>query len=312
MKLNDKYRPKTFEEVIGNAGLKKSLKLLLEKASHPHTFLFSGDRGTGKTTIARIACSVLDIDDTNIYELDLADKDIRGIAGASIIKSKSKFRGFGNKKVAFIYDECHQMTKDHANSVLKLFEEPPEHLYIFCCTTDPQQLIKTILSRCTQYQVKAPSSRELIKHLSSIAEQEKMEIDFEHLSKIAESCENTPRDSIKLLEQVMPLADSPDDIEDLIINNISDADEADGIELCRLLMSKNPSWSKASKILLGINKDKVESIRHLILNYITKCLLNSNRYNKDLSSILYEFSEPFYNTGKAGLVRAFHDCICLK
>ena len=149
--LYKRFRPKSLDAVVGNGGTVAALQKFLKKGNLPHTILFKGPSGCGKTTLARIlakelGCGVLDLREYN-------SADFRGIDTIrDISRIMTNAPAAGNCRV-FILDEAHQLSKDAQNAALKILEDTPKHVYFFICTTDPQKLIATIRSRCTEMPV---------------------------------------------------------------------------------------------------------------------------------------------------------------
>src|SRR3989304_1453147 len=147
MTLHTKYRPKHFEEVIGQIEIVKSLQNLIETGKMPKSFLFTGPSGTGKTTLARIIANKLGCDIQNIIEVDAATNT--GVEDMRVLCEGLRYPAFGltTVKVAIV-DECQEISKSSWSSLLKIIEEPPSHLYFVFCTTEPSKVLDTIKTRC--------------------------------------------------------------------------------------------------------------------------------------------------------------------
>ena len=137
--LYKKHRPKTLARVVGNKSTVEALRSMLEARTLPHTLLFHGPSGTGKTTLARIVKNELGCLPTDFHEHN--SSDFRGIDFIRELRSKVNLAAAGPCRV-WIIDECHQLTRDAQNAALKILEDTPSHVYFFLCTTDPQKLIK--------------------------------------------------------------------------------------------------------------------------------------------------------------------------
>ena len=217
MSLYTKYRPKFFEDVAGQGDAVTYLKNIIDKSKRgekiPHAYLFSGGHGIGKTTLARIFARELDSEDIDIYELDAASSSKKIDDMREIIDSVYTMPTLSKYKV-YIFDEAHMLTKDSSNAFLKTLEEPPAHVIIILCTTDPEKLISTIRSRCNIINLKKPSIKEIVSRLEFILDAENIILNknknnkeenssLEILNYIAENSNQSYRDSITNLEKVL-------------------------------------------------------------------------------------------------------------
>lgn len=223
--LYRKYRPKTFKEIIGQEIIIKILKNFLKNASKiPQGYLFSGQRGTGKTSTARIFAKALNCLNLDKYEyepcnqcvnceainagqfLDLIELDAasnRGIDEIRNIKEHIGFKPIQGKYKVFIIDEAHMLTEPAFNALLKTLEEPPKHTIFILVTTEPDSIPPTILSRVQRFNFKRIPIKEIIKKLKFIAEKEGVEINERALYLIAEEAEGALRDAETLLEKII-------------------------------------------------------------------------------------------------------------
>ena len=167
--------------------------------------MFSGSRGTGKTSSARILAKTINnldsLDTPDIIELDAASH--RGIDEIRTIREQVALSPLSSKYKVYIIDEVHMLTTEAANALLKTLEEPPAHVIFVLCTTDPQKLPETIVSRCTQIHFVRPSLTEIVNKLTLVAKEEKFKINNEDLESIAKKAKGSFRDAIKILEQVI-------------------------------------------------------------------------------------------------------------
>jgi DNA polymerase-3 subunit gamma/tau len=203
-----KYRPQTLEEIVGQEELVKVLKNGAKTGNISHAYLFSGGRGTGKTTTARAFAKELGIHKEDILELDAASNN--GVEEIKSITESAFTLPYFSKHKMYILDEAHMLTKAASNAFLKTLEEPPEHCIFILCTTDPEKLLETILSRCTKFQLKSPNQNVLIKFLTSVCEKEGLkvgergnfDISKEALNLVALSGDGSYRDSLSNLQKV--------------------------------------------------------------------------------------------------------------
>ena len=198
-----KYRPKTFDDVTEQEGIKIILKQQLELDSVQHSYLFVGGAGTGKTTTARIFASEINKGEGNPIELDAASNnsvdDMRDLIQQAQTKSLS------SKYKVFIIDECHMITTQGWNAILKLIEEPPALSIFIFCTTDPQKIPKTILSRVQRYDFQRISQQGIVQRLLYICQMEGIRFSVksdavEYLAKIADG---GMRDAITLMDKCL-------------------------------------------------------------------------------------------------------------
>src|SRR4030065_372424 len=232
MLYND-YRPKTLEEVFGHKEIKESLKSLFKEKAFPHTFLFSGPSGTGKTTFARIIANMLG-SNGDIIEVNTANTNgIDFIRELNEIARKSPL--LGNNKV-FILDEVQQLTKEGQNCLLKLLEDSPKYSYFILCTTDPQKLLPTIQNRCLSYTLKALSNKDIESILVHVTTLEKIELLEDVLNLLVYKSEGCPRKGLVMLDQVKDIKDF-DKICALLADELDKENEI--IELCRMMIYRS-------------------------------------------------------------------------
>ena len=219
--LYRKYRPTKFSEVVGQKHILKTLKNAVVENRVMHAYLFSGPRGIGKTTIARIFaravnclnvnlgepcdecenCSSISIDETtDIVELDAASNN--GVEEIRNILEKVNFLPSKLNKKVYIIDEVHMLSGAAFNALLKTLEEPPVHVMFILATTEPFKIPATILSRCQRFDFKQINNSEMVKQLRKIADLENINISDDALISIAESAEGGMRDALSILDQV--------------------------------------------------------------------------------------------------------------
>ena len=299
MTLYLKYRPQTFEEVIGNENIISAISEMVKKEC-PHSILLHGATGCGKTTIGRIIAKELDCKGYDLREVDSAD--FRGIDTVREIRKQSQFRPLESTCRVWIIDECHKMTNDAQNALLKILEDTPKHVYFILCTTEPQKLLPTIKGRCSQFQVNLLSEKEMFRLLKNIVKAEEETITKNIYEQIIQDSVGHPRNALQILDQVLRV----DTEKRLEIAKKSAVEQSQSIELCRALL-KNEGWKSISSILRGLQEQDPESIRRLVLGYCNSILLKSE--NDRAGLIMEEFIEPFYNTGWPGLTFACYSIL---
>jgi DNA polymerase-3 subunit gamma/tau len=240
--LYRKYRPKTFSEVIGQEHIIKTLANAIGGGMVSHAYLFCGPRGSGKTTVARLLAKAVNCESKKGFEpcneclacqeinegraIDLIEIDAasnRGIEEIRQLKEGAKFAPTRLKYKVFIIDESHQLSKDAANALLKILEEPPAHVIFVLATTEIHKMIPTIISRCQRFDFYKLTVPQIVKKLKFICDQEKIKIDDSSLELIAINSDGALRDAEGLLDQVITFAKTigketikADDIKDFL------------------------------------------------------------------------------------------------
>jgi DNA polymerase III gamma/tau subunit len=297
MSLYLKYRPTTLTQIRGNSEVVASLEgMLADLTSCPHSFLLHGPTGCGKTTIARIIADRVGCQGSDYTEIDSAD--FRGIDTIRKVRNDSQYMAMQGAVRVWVVDECHKMTNDAQNALLKILEDTPAHIYFILCTTDPQKLIATIKGRCVQFQVLPISDEQMLALLRRIVHSEGEKVESEVLQQILSDSYGHPRNAIQILEQVLSVPPE----QRLEIAKQSALVQSQSIELCRALI-KRASWGAVAKILNGLKDQEPEDIRRAVLGYCQATLLKGGE-NDVAGLIMEEFMEPFYNSGFPNLVFA--------
>lgn len=302
--LHTKYRPKNFDEFKGNETTVRGLKTLLKKQEDmPHVFLFTGPSGSGKTTLARILANELGCNfESDFYELNTANT--RGIDTIREMISVANYEPLLGKVKVFLLDECHMITGQAQEALLKFLEDTPKHVYVILCTTEPEKLNITTKNRCSQWSVSLLNEELIIKLLDWVLTEEKKTIDSAVKSSIAIVAEGCPRTALVLLEKIIDLSNI---IFQLQIIEAHDSEAEIAKSLSQLIWKREP-WEKLANILENLEKfkDEPESLRYAMLGYFSKIMLNSEKDSeRDRASKIVEiFSNNFFYTKKAGLILA--------
>ena len=222
-----RYRPQAFAELIGQEHIARALEQAIQSGRVGHAYLFTGARGVGKTSAARILakalncpdgpsptpCNACDVchciatgDDVDVLEIDGASN--RGIDEIRQLRQNAGVRPTRSRFKVYIIDEVHMLTKEAFNALLKTLEEPPEHVKFIFATTEPNKIPITILSRCQRFDFAGIESQSIQARLAQIAQAEGVEIDEEALRVIAARAAGSMRDSQSLLEQLLSSADA--------------------------------------------------------------------------------------------------------
>jgi len=220
--LYRKYRPKSFSEVIGQEHVVRTLKNAIEAGTVSHAYLFSGPRGSGKTSIARILAKAVNCESRKGAEpcnkcpacmeidqgraMDLVEIDAASNRGVDEMRELREGIGFSPSRLkykVFIIDESHQLTKEASNALLKTLEEPPSHAIFILATTEASKMIPTIVSRCQRFDFRKLTSEEIVKKLETIVKAEKTKVQKQALDLIASAATGSARDAESLLDQVL-------------------------------------------------------------------------------------------------------------
>ncbi|MBI3680419.1 MAG: DNA polymerase III subunit gamma/tau [Acidobacteria bacterium] len=217
-----KYRPRSFAELIGQEHVRTTLENALAQGRIAHGYIFSGQRGTGKTTVARIVARCLNCQQgptvspcgecancleiagggsIDVIEIDAASN--RGINEMRELRENVRFRPARDRYKIFIIDEAHQITSEAFNALLKTLEEPPEWVVFVLCTTESHKIPNTIASRCQQFSFRSVDFDLVLERLESICRQEGIEADQETLGVLALAGEGSVRDSLSALDQAI-------------------------------------------------------------------------------------------------------------
>ena len=227
-----KYRPQSFDQVVGQEHVKKTLRNALIQGRVAHGYIFSGPRGTGKTTMARILAMALNCEGgpsptpdpqssvcreiaegnaLDVFEIDAASN--RRIDDIRELRESVKFLPARDPYKIFIIDEAHQITNDAFNALLKTLEEPPEQVVFILCTTEPQAIPATIVSRCQHFAFQTADFESVLLHLRYICNQEGIKADEDSLTAIALSSDGSIRDSLSTLDQAIAACDKKLEVE---------------------------------------------------------------------------------------------------
>jgi DNA polymerase-3 subunit gamma/tau len=230
-----KWRPNTFEEIVGQEHITTTLKNAISKNRLAHAYLFAGPRGVGKTSTARILAKSLNCKNGSTVEpcqvcsscleisqarnLDVIEIDgasNRGIDEVRVLRENVKFAPTGGKFKIYIIDEVHMLTTEAFNALLKTLEEPPEFVKFIFATTQPHKIPPTILSRCQRFDFKRIPLLKIIEQLNKIVSKEKISIDNDVLFAIAKASDGSLRDAEALLDQLVSFSKDKVSVNDVI------------------------------------------------------------------------------------------------
>lgn len=298
--LYKKHRPPSLNRVIGMEETVAALRNMLERKTLPHTILFHGPSGCGKTTLARILKKELECHDLDWKEMNCSD--VRGVDSVREIARNMRLAPTGGPCRIWLLDEVHQWTRDSQHAALKMLEDTPSHVYFLLCTTDPQKLLSTILTRCCEMPVRLLTYKELELLLNRACRREQEEITDEVREEIISSSQGSARTAMVLLDKVLNLKE--EERIEAIQSKLAEENEA--IDLCRALMAKKTDWRKVTGILKELKGDP-ESVRYAVLGYARAVLLKGK--NPHAYRIICAFEENFYDSKAAGLIRASFEAV---
>lgn len=199
--LYQKYRPQTFAEVRGQEHIVSVLEGAIKKQAIPHALLFSGTRGTGKTTLARLFARAVGVSGVDCYEIDAASN--RGIDDVRELREAVHTMPYESPYKVYIIDEVHMLTKEAFNALLKTLEEPPAHVLFMLATTEEEKLLDTIISRCQVFRLRAPSRTLLAETVTSVASAEGFTLAPEAADLIAIAADGSFRDALGITQKVL-------------------------------------------------------------------------------------------------------------
>lgn len=266
--LARKYRPTTFSQVIGQDILVRLLRNGLSQGRLGHGFIFTGIRGVGKTTTARLLARILNclkeqsdedpspldpcgtcsscralLDDRHLDVIEIDAASHTGVDDVREIIDSTRYRAISGRYKIFIIDEVHMLSKSAFNALLKTLEEPPAHVKFIFATTEIQRVPATILSRCLRFDLKRVSSEVLVPHLAEICGQEKVTFEPEALALIARAGDGSVRDALSLLDQAIVMAEGEKGVFHIqttdVQNMLGLADRQPFRDLFNLLLAPN-------------------------------------------------------------------------
>lgn len=310
--LYRKYRPSNFASVVGQEVVVDILKNSILNNKVSHAYLFTGPRGTGKTSIAKIlahavnclnfngdicgeceVCKNLEINDSDIIEIDAASNN--GVDEIRTLRDNVKLLPSFCKYKIYIIDEVHMLSTGAFNALLKTLEEPPSHVIFILATTEPNKIPLTILSRCQRFDFNKISNEKLVSRLLYIATQEGKNVDKSILEYIAEISDGGLRDAINLLDQVISLPQESVTLEEIdrlsgrisqntlfeLLNAISIGNYLSILNISDIIYGEGKNYKDIADGMLAI-------VRDLSINFEV-----DNYFNKDYSSKLATINIPF-------------------
>ncbi|GAC1618377.1 MAG: DNA polymerase III subunit gamma/tau [Ktedonobacteraceae bacterium] len=290
--LYRKWRSQTFSDLVGQKPVVDTLKNQLDSGKLSHAYLFTGPRGTGKTSTARLLAKTLNCTNRrngepcneceqcreitagnsfNVIEIDAASN--RGIDSIRELREKVMVRPANGKYKIYILDEAHMLTTEAFNALLKTLEEPPEHAIFVMATTDVHKMLPTVLSRCQRFDFKRITTRQIVEHLNFVAGQEQVNLERGAAELIARAAAGGMRDALSLLDQAIAYSGQAIKLAEVqtmlgvadprsiqkFVTHIAQLESAAGLHLIHKL-------SEAGADLRQLNAQVAEYIRAMMLN----------------------------------------------
>lgn len=300
------YRPQNFSEVVGQDHIIRTLQNSIVNNKTSHAYLFSGPRGTGKTSVARIFAKALNCSSPkgmepcgeclscqeisqgispDVVEIDAASNN--GVDEIREIRDKVKFLPGGSKYKIYIIDEVHMLSQGAFNALLKTLEEPPKHVIFILATTEPHKVLPTILSRCQRFDFKTLSVQEIASLIRSVSLKEGFHISEEAIIAISEGAEGGMRDALSYLDQAASFTDKEITIDD--VNSVTGNLNFDKIvELAKYFEEKSINQALKTINDLVIMGKEINKIVSSLLQFYRDCLLYKNIDVSMFSKYIFE------------------------
>lgn len=267
-----RYRPEAFDEVLGHDAQIKALNRVIHSSSTPHAYLFTGPSGTGKTTLARIVGTELQAD---VHEIDAASNN--GVDAMRDLVEFSQHQAFTETGIRLIIiDECHTLSKQAWQAILKLLEDPPSHLYLALCTTEDDKIPDTIRTRCFSTRLQPIAQQLISEHLEMIAGIEEWSPSQEIIDFAAEASNGSPRMALTILQSIH---DAPSREEAARIVRLLEPSD-DLIDMLRHLLDGKRSWKIVSDCLKKLDGSNFDEVSVQAGRYLSAAMLRTEDAEK--------------------------------
>jgi len=307
------YRPQSFNDVVGQQHIIKTLQNALVQEKFSHAYLFSGPRGTGKTTAAKILAKAVNCEKTPIAEPCNECATCRGITDGSIsdvieidaasnngvdeirdIRDKVKYAPSAVRYKVYIIDEVHMLSIGAFNALLKTLEEPPAHVIFILATTEPHKIPLTIISRCQRFDFKRISPEDIVYRMKEVLGSEELEVSEDALYEIAKASEGGMRDALSLLDQAISYSTEKVSLED-VLSITGAVSQAFIVKIVQAIFNENIVEALDSvESLIKNGKDPARFVEDLIFYYRDVLLYQAseeNAYLLEKAAVNEEFKE---------------------
>ncbi len=303
--LYRKYRPQSFNEVLGQNHITATLKKAIKLGNISHAYLFSGTRGTGKTTVARILAQEIKCSVNDLNEIDAASN--RGIDAIRELREAVNVLPFESPYKVYIIDEVHMLTKDAFNALLKTLEEPPQHVVFVLATTEVEKIPDTIVSRCQTFVFKKPSQQILTEIILDIAKKEKIKLEKGTEELIALLGDGSFRDTLGILQKVISAsADKKISLKE--VERITGAPSGELVNQFILALAEKNIGIGLEKIKIALeNNIDMQIFVKLILHKIRAILLlrfsqeAEKMFKEEFSEVDFKFLQKLSKKADSGI-----------
>lgn len=310
------HRPKRLEDVVGQAAAVKTLRAMKEI---PHALLFKGPSGTGKTTMARIVADELlgcktDGNTGDYTEVNCALVESPIDAVRKIEQDMEYAPLGGNRARVWVLDEVQSLSRAGfaQQSMLKLLEDTPDHVYLILCTTDDKKLLPTIRTRCSEVVCKAIVDKDMMQLLRTVCGREKAKVSDDVLAKVVTAAGGSARSALVQLEKVVAFADGDDQMDAVSAVGV----ERSAFELVKVLMpfKGTPRWADVAAVLKEIEAEDPEGLRHMVMASARSTLLRpqANEAQRAMAyKVIDSLRDPLFdrNSGNALLAARCYEII---
>lgn len=287
--LHTKYRPKLFKEVVGQDAVVSSLSKMLGRDGS-HAYVLAGPSGCGKTTLAYICAHKLGCGPADVLDIDASTHT--GVENMRGIQEIIQYKPFSGSEVrAVIIDEAHGLSRQAWNSLLKIVEKPPAHVYWFFCTTEPGKIPQTIKTRCPVFTLKSLPERVIEDRLLFVCEEEGIDMPSDVMGVVVKESRGSMRQGLVNLEMCRDVTDKK-----TAASVLSTALATEPImELCRQLANGGGSWARLMGYVEKLDEENPESVRIIVMNYMAAALKNAkgDKGVIHLLKVMEAFAEPY-------------------
>ena len=310
--LYRKWRPQFLSQLVGQEHVSRTLTNAIEQGRIAHAYLFSGPRGTGKTSTAKILAKSVNCQkgptttpcqecssclaissgaSLDVVEIDAASN--RGINEIRELIDKVGFSPAESRKKVYIIDEVHMLTNEASNAFLKTLEEPPEHIIFILATTEPSKILPTIISRCQRFDFRLLSLKDISSHLAKIAKQEKLKISSSAIELIAKQARGSLRDALGILEQLASFSQAEIGV-DQVAELLSLTNSEKLFEALEIIVSgETARVFELSTDLVNEGRDLRQFIKELLTAARNLLIVKSNSHLKNLQNLTKEEKKRF-------------------